>query len=248
MSVEARIEGIWGDALRAGPGVLHVAAIGTDRDGRPCVVRIGPEAPRSSTDAFALSVARARSDAILTTGRILRSEPDLRYALPPEIGSWRSRALGKARTPRVVVLSRTLDLPWEHPALPRDAILVTEGGGSGAPPPIPPGFGGEVLRLPDSSVRGAIEALQARGFADVCVEAGPSSSSALYDAPVVVDELLLSVYAEEALVADLVAGPFSSWPDLERAFGEARSDVSRIEESGRWRFLRYCRPRSGDAP
>ena len=97
-------------------------------------------------------------------------------------------------------------------------------------------------------MRGAVIALRAQGLVDVCVEAGPSSALAVYDAPVVVDELLLSVYAEEALAPDLIAGPFPAWRDLEQVFGAARSDVSRIEESGRWRFLRYCRPRLGEVP
>lgn len=39
-------------------------------------IKIGPKSPKSKDDFWALNFLRAFSDCILTTGKILRSEPD----------------------------------------------------------------------------------------------------------------------------------------------------------------------------
>ena len=68
-----------GPGLDRALGVLHVAAVWETPDGRYRTLRVGEGAIRSASDAVVLSAARARADAIVTTGRILRDEPELMH-------------------------------------------------------------------------------------------------------------------------------------------------------------------------
>ena len=58
-----------------------MAAVGRDPDGEMVVLEINQSTPRSAHDRFALDLARARADVIVTTGAILRAEPRLAYEL-----------------------------------------------------------------------------------------------------------------------------------------------------------------------
>lgn len=247
-SVAQRIRDLW-DADLAGPvGVLHVAAIGRDPCGRNRVLRIGPDTPQSEADSFALAVARARADAIVTTGGILRAEPDVSHDPGPELLAWRRDVRGKHSLPAVVVLTRGTGLPLEHPVFQRSHVLVATS------PEAARDLRGdlssrsvEVIGLRDLSPRGLVEALVRRGFHDVCMEAGPSTTAVLYEPPRAVDELLLSVYEQASLSGDGIAGDFASDAALEDVFGPPTSDAVRTEASGRWRFRRYVRPTVGRA-
>ena len=95
--VPARLEALWGTrTLPVDAGVLHVVATWFDGESHR-VIRITPRSPKSETDFFVLNLARARADAIITTGRILRDEPELEYALPSawagSLIAWRQAAL-----------------------------------------------------------------------------------------------------------------------------------------------------------
>jgi len=101
-------------------GILHVAAVAGEP---PCAIAIGPSSPASPMDRFVLGFARARADVILTTGAILRAEPELVHCYAEQaladaaFASWRRRVLGRAGPPALVVLSASGIIPDDHPAL-----------------------------------------------------------------------------------------------------------------------------------
>jgi riboflavin biosynthesis pyrimidine reductase len=228
-------------------GVLHVAAAVGSPSGAVVVFRIGPRAPRSSTDRFVLGLSRARADAIITTGRILREEPRTTHDLgetpsaTKALLAWRRDVLGKAELPWSVVLTRGgLDL--DHPLLARGrAVIVT--GRKTADSLSRRARAAGVLLLPRArpSLRDAIEAVrnELRGET-VCIEAGPSTARALYRRPIAVDELLLSI-CDGRLAPGLEAGRLPSEGRLVRLLGPPRDSVVRSEGGTRWRFLRFRR-------
>jgi riboflavin biosynthesis pyrimidine reductase len=241
--------------LRAVPGeeegVLHVAAVwrppGLDRH---VVLRIREETPRSELDFLILNLARARADAIVTTGRILRQEPALTHDLqgaggvPNALDAWRRDELGLERPPWLLVLTSGRDLDPGHPAFRswarplvfcpftrveqvRRQFLGTRVAVSGHPSP---------------SLRSALDHLeQERGARRISIEAGPSTAIAAYDAPARIDELLLSVFEAPEVPATIAGGELPSRRDLERILGPAVATFAAAEESGPWRFERYRR-------
>src|SRR5262249_10097985 len=119
---ERRIAEIYGSALdlTAASGVLHVTAVARDSAGALQTIALAPGAPHSATDAFVLNLAPARADAIVTTGRILRSEPRLRHAIGEDenvacLAGWRRERLGKTSAPLSVVLTGRREVDWRHP-------------------------------------------------------------------------------------------------------------------------------------
>ena len=241
-SVTDRIVALWADPLTRPAGVLHVVAVGRAAGGGLGVIRIGPGAPASRTDRFALSVARARADVIVSTGRILREEASLVHDPGSEARAWRRGVLGKPDEPVLAILTRGAGLPLEHPALRRARVLV------GVPRAAAAGLSAalgrrdaRVVGLEDASLRGWVAELRRRGFRTVCVEAGPSTATSLYEDPLAVDELMLSIFEEHALPDRLNAGPFLAPGALGERFGAPRSEILRSETSGRWRFCRYAR-------
>lgn len=119
--IEQRLDALYGVVdWRAAKGVLHVAAIAVPS--RAMIVP-GIAAPQSETDRFALGAARSRADAIVTTGAILRSEPDVRHDASHVEGEnrgfleWRRGRLGLLDEPLLVVLTASGELPVDHPAL-----------------------------------------------------------------------------------------------------------------------------------
>lgn len=235
---------VFGGPVAEPSGVLHVAAVGRADDGRRRVIRIGESAPRSETDAFLLRLSRARSDAIVTTGAILRAERDLEHRLDPDLEMWRVRVLGKSAPPTVVVLTSGEDLDLEHRALASSPALIATGARAAARLASEASRRGiEIAGLEEPSLRGVLRELAHRGWRDVCVEAGPSTSSALYEDPALVDELVLSTFEEEPLSPALDAGLFVDADRLHAVFGAPVSEVERTEASGRWCFRRFRRLR-----
>ncbi len=264
-ALSERIETLYGVVdWRSATGLLHVAAIA----GSPaCAIAIGSSAPTSPTDRFVLGLARARADAIVTTGAILRAEPELvhRYAEDEEgqvaLARWRERVLGKHASPGVVVLSESGDFPIEHPALvaARAGLVWTTpagrvrlGGQNVARLSIEgPEEPGEPLRA--SVLRAIARARELLGARTVLVEAGPTVSRTLYPTPATsspgnnrvdrvegewIDELLLSRFAGD-LKAPAVGPPFVPQARISARFGRANS-VRHIEEaSGAWSFERH---------
>lgn len=246
--VEDRIAALYGDAvLPCDAGVVHVAAVWAAADDRYVVLRIGPHSPKSAADAFALALSRARADAILTTGAILRAEPTMTVAhagpLAAPLLRWRAEVLGRSRAPALVVLTRG-DLDLGHPALHGDSPAWIVTGAQGAAR-LRPTLAGSGVHLVELSVPGASAAIawarRSLGARTVSVEAGPTAALPLYrgDAPLV-DELLLSVVRDRPLPA-ACGGPFLSPAEVRALMGQCLADTVVDEPSGQWRVQRWVR-------
>jgi hypothetical protein len=119
--VERILEELYGRVdWRRASGVVQVTAIAAaDR----ATIALGPEAPVSAFDRFVLGFARARTDAIVSTGAILRAEPELVHCYAEdavrnaEWTQWRASVLERSSPPGLILLSRSGDFPLDHPAL-----------------------------------------------------------------------------------------------------------------------------------
>jgi riboflavin biosynthesis pyrimidine reductase len=238
-----RIRALYGEELATAPPVLQPMSVWSDAGGRLFTLRIGPASPRSATDRFVLGLSRARADAIVTTGRILREEPDLRHDLGDrDLAAWRAERTGRPGPPVSVVLTRREDLDFGHPLFASGSasspvMVVSSEENARALARRAPSV--EVAGRPRTDLRTTIAWLRAeRGFASLCIEAGPSTSLALYRPPLAVDELLLSVYQERSLPKAARGAAFLDRADLDRLLAQ-RSECAREEESGRWTFFRF---------
>ena len=233
-AAEERIAQLYGDVdLTAATGVVHVVSVvGEDE---PRVIKIGPGAPKSATDFFALNLARARADAILVTGKILRAEPQLRYELPAELARWR----GDREAPELIVLTSGRGLDPKHPALSgawaRPVIFTRE---DAAPALSETNL--VVVGHPDPSPRAAIDWALSEGAAVVSVEAGPSAAASLYERRPLVDEVLLSEFRGAVTDDQLGGSPFSR-EQLQTHFRPDRPPHTIDEPSGPWQFTRWTR-------
>ena len=172
------------------------------------MIAIGPGAPASATDRFVLGFARARADAIVTTGAILRAERDLVHRFSDEAGEdeawrgWRADQVGRRESPCLLILSRSGELPLDHPALagsPRTIVWTSQAGQArlgraGGRFEVRVGIGGGSRKTlahaggPEHS--GAAEALSDAyhwlrdelGAETVAIEAGPGATLGLYEA------------------------------------------------------------------
>jgi riboflavin biosynthesis pyrimidine reductase len=242
--VDAELRRMYGADLAAATGVVHVTAVWQAAPDRLVTIAIGPDAPPSAHDFFALQAARARADAIITTGQILRAEPalthDLQGAAAPGLAAWRRERLGKQQPPLLLVLTSGRDLPVHHPALHATStpLLFTSHEGAARLPDTPI----HVLSVATPDIRAAIAHLRAVGCRTILVEAGPSTASALYRPPVAVDELLLSVF-HGALPARAQARDFVSPAHVRAHLPHApqASPALADQPSGPWQFLRFLR-------
>lgn len=230
---------------------LHVAAV---HGPSARVIAIGPTSPPSVFDRLALGLARARAGVILTTGAILRAEPDLvhRYSEDPEedraLADWRQRVLGRSESPRLLVLSGSGDFLRDAPALREaDGWIWTTPSGAARLGAAPDGF--EIVvreNAGDAAVQAIRFAWEQAESKPVLVEAGPTTTRSLYaeEGSSLVDELLLSRY-EGKLEASAVGPAFIDEATLARVFDAPISSVVIEEASGPWRFERS---RSDDRP
>lgn len=246
-SVEALLDRLWpGADLSFKDTTLHVVATWVHGKQRH-VIKIAEHGPRSDTDFFLLNLARARADAVLTTGKILRDEPQLRYDLQGEhaeaLHRWRSHTLGKADPARVLVLSSGRDLDLDHPTFSSWArpVVITSSAGKEHLEHAARTRDIEVVALANTSARAAVQWARDRGARTVSIEAGPSTARAFYAKPLAIDELWLSEFAEPDLPHDLRGPTAVDDETLVAQFGHPRAIASRMERSGRWRFSRYVR-------
>jgi riboflavin biosynthesis pyrimidine reductase len=255
--VNAYKQAIYGDLPSAPAGVIHTVsavrpaglAARQRTPGQWHVIKIQPGAPHSETDAFVLRFWRAHYDAILTTGQILRAEPSLSFAQngPLALGltRYRREVLGKSGPTRCAIMTRSLQLPADHPVF-RDAsgieLLVLTSPQNVAELRKILGDRAEVVGLPHLDARAAVDFLQRTGSQTVGVEAGPSVAGTLYGEPPAVEHLMLSI-CEAQLEPEGVGGALPADPvffaDL-TLVSEARRD----EASGVWRFQHWQRAES----
>jgi len=245
--VVERICRLYGEDPAEATGVLHVAAVWQRPEGELRVIRIGPGCPTSETDTFVLRVARMRAQAILTTGRILRAEPDLNHReSSPALRRWRRERVGLDEPPRTVVLTSGRELDLHHGALQtaHRPVVVTSEAAAGALESAARSedLDLEVIGRAQPGIRDALGWLRSEGCRTILVEAGPTTATSLYDSPAGVDELLLSVLHAPS-VEDRWIGPrFPSLPQLETLLDEWSEPTVVEEPSGRWTFHRLGRP------
>lgn len=228
-------------------GILHPAAVWQDGGGRLVTIRIGPSSPRSALDSFSLNLARARADAIVTTGKNLRSEPDLLHDLqgpghlPGALEAWRRERLGKHGPPISLILTTGKELDFTHRLFQggtKVLVFTTNEAAKGLKAEAE-AAGAEIVGEAEPSIRSALRFLRRRGAQTVAVEAGPSTSGELYRAPVVVDEALLSVYGAPDLAAELQGGELPGWQQLSAQFKGASGCAPAQEKL--WTFYRFFR-------
>lgn len=235
------IERLYGPSPNLAARAIHVAAVWEASASTRRFLNIGPGSPESGTDRFILELARARADAVLTTGAILRAEPSTTHAIEtPSLRAFRREVLGKPAPPVSVVLTSGRGLDPGHP------VLSSEGGALLLVPErarLPARLDLPVLRASELDAVRAV-ALMLERFGTVALEVGPSVSAALYEAdPVGIDELLLSVYLEPRLAPRYRGGRFPAPDVVARSLSLAAVPRVERESSGRWRFERYLRPR-----
>ncbi len=247
-AVSERVHRLYGDdALNDPAGVVHVAAVGREPDGELVVLKINQSTPRSGHDRFALDLARARADVIVTTGAILRQEPSLQYELASDkadaLHAWRMDQLGRPTPPLVVVLTGREDIDFDHPTLHGWAqpwIFTNVDCARALHNRLPQHVG--LAGVPSPDLETLIDWARRRFDArSITIEAGPTTTRPLYqEGPGLVDELMLSVF-EGTIPTAARGGPFVSQQRLDETFARQHAGVPVEEDSGLWRFVRLLR-------
>ncbi len=216
-------------------GVIHVTALYAARDGALHTLRIGPQAPKSAHDFFALQLTRARADAIVITGQILRDEPELRYALPDAFAAWRARHGRNVAAPKLLVLTSGNALDLTHPALAGEWASPVIFTGTEAATRLRPNASCTVVGHPEPSMAAALAWLRDEGAHTIAIEAGPSTTRPLYDSGSV-DQLVLSIF--RGPVADAARGPrlFANEAEVWQRLGTGTPPTVRDEGGGTWSF------------
>jgi riboflavin-specific deaminase-like protein len=153
----------------------------------------------SEADTLLLTELRALADAVMIGTGTLRAEGYARLVSDPDRIARRA-AHGLAATPVAVLLSRSLDLPWDAGlfAAAGQPVLAYTGSDAEAPEVA---AALEVVRLEDPSPAAALADLRARGVRALLCEGGPTLNRALLAAGVV-DELFLTLAPMLAGTAD----------------------------------------------
>ena len=144
----------------------------------------------SDTDTLLLTELRTLADAVLIGTGTLRAEGYARLVANADRVA-RREAAGRTPTPTAVLLSRSLDLPWDaglFAAADQPVIVYT--GAAAEPPEVAAPV--EVVRLADPSPAAALADLRERNMRAVLCEGGPTLNRALLAAGVV-DELFLTL-------------------------------------------------------
>ena len=255
-AVASTAERIYGRRLEpaaAGLHVLHPTAVWRRGDGALVTLKINEWSPTSVHDFFVLNLARARADAIIVSGKSVRGEPDLSHRLqgpervPDALRAWRER-LGKSAAPTSLVLTSGRGLDFSHPLFHGESTAIVFTSPSGAERLRGRRAAGvEIVSVERPDLRQAISFLYEERHAEtISIETGPSTSVSLYEPPVRVCELLLSVYEAPALDERVRGGAFVD-PERIDALFERPAPPYQVEAASgaRWIFSRYLRPGSG---
>jgi riboflavin-specific deaminase-like protein len=145
----------------------------------------------SQADLDMLLSLRAAADALLIGSGTLRAEGYARLVGSAERRA-RRVAAGLAEDPAAVLISRSLDLPWERAGLfkaPEQPVLVYTASDRD-PPPVAAQL--EVVRLEEATPAAALADLRRRGVRAMLCEGGPRLHRSLLAAGLV-DELFLTI-------------------------------------------------------
>ncbi len=246
-SVDRAARALFGSSLDTRPAVSQSYVAWRAVKGAPLTsILINEHSPKSDLDFLALHISRARADAIVITGKILRDEPRLSFDLraDPRWGGallkWRERRWGLFDPPWLLILTARGDLDFNHPVFhgwAKPLIFTNDETATrrlaAAPCPV------VADEAPD--IRRAIRHLQvSRGCECVSIEAGASTARSLYERPVAVKELLLSVYLEPSLDERAQGAPLIALSEVRAMFRSETSTVHR-EQGQHWSFHRLCR-------
>lgn len=246
-SVDRAARALFGSALETRPAVSHSFAAWREAQDKPLTtIKINEHGPKSELDWLALHIARARADGIIITGKILRDEPDLSFNLHADprwgdaLQSWRERRWGLCDPPWILILTGRGDIDFEHPLFHgwgRPVIFTTDQAATRklAAAPCP------VVSDEAPDLRRAIRHLQlGRECECVSIEAGPSTARDLYERPMLVKELLLSVYLGPSLDARAEGAPLVSLSKVRSLFRSETSATHR-DHGTHWSFHRLRR-------
>lgn len=247
--VSQLLEELYGVDPAAAVGVVQVAAVWRS-SGSLRVLRIQEATPKSPLDFFLLNVARARAEAIVTTGKILRDEPDVQHGLAgpgaAALERWRRERVGLGAPPLLLILTSGRGLDLAHPALQATVRPLLYTSRESAAVLDRSAAGGRVDIVGDSepSVRRAIALLRSRGYKAISIEAGPSTARQLYEPPLVIDEIALSCFLGPDLPPGVAGGELLTAEALDASFYPVAEPPARQEASGRWSFCLYRRRRA----
>jgi riboflavin biosynthesis pyrimidine reductase len=145
-----------------------------------------------AADLELLLELRTVADAVLIGSGTLRAEGYDTLVRSPERRARRAAA-GRPDTPLAVVLSRSLELPWDaglFAAADQPVLIYTGPDSPAGMPDVAAPL--ELVRLPDPTPAAVLADLRARGIAALLCEGGPTLNRSLLEARVV-DELFLTV-------------------------------------------------------
>ncbi|MFP6639434.1 MAG: hypothetical protein VCC04_04250 [Myxococcota bacterium] len=247
-AVARRVAWLYQDDLLRDVGVLQVSSGWRDALGATRSLKIGPATPRSETDAFVLGLARARADAIVTTGRILREEPSTRHALGGaealDLAAWRRDLLGRPDPPRSVVLTSGREIDWSHPLFrgPRPVLVFTGERAAKELGDAARAVGAQLIAHPEPSLGALLSYL--RDLPDmrtVLLEVGPDTVRSVYTTPSPVQEWMLSVHLADQIPQAVLGAPWPG-PEQRRAAGLELLSERRVEEEDGsvWLFQRFA--------
>ena len=246
-SVDRAARELFGGGSDERPGVSHSFAAWESDAGAPLTtILINEHSPKSELDYLTLHIARARADAIVITGKILRDEPSLRFDLraDPRWGdallAWRKERWGISEPPWLLILTRRGDVDFDHPVFhgrPRPVIFTSDRTASRklAAAPVP------VVADEAPDIRRAVRHLQlARECRCVSIEAGPSTACDLYASPMMIDELLLSVISAPPLDPRARGEQLEPLADTRQRFRD-ETWAAHDDHGQRWTFHRLRR-------
>ncbi len=241
-SVDRAARELFGSSFDQRPGVSHSFAAWQSAEGAPLTtILINEHSPKSGLDFLALHIARARADAIIITGKILREEPKLTFDLRAEprwgdaLVDWRKARWGISAPPWLLILTGSGDIDFAHPVFeswPRPVVFTSDRTASRklAAAPCP------VVADDAPDIRRAVRHLQlSRGCRCVSIEAGPSTACDLYESPMIVEELLLSVYAQPPLDPRAQGGPLETLSEARKRFS-AETSATHRDDGQLWTF------------
>ena len=246
-SVDRAARALFGSPLDTRPSVSHsFAAWRASPDAPLTTIKINEHGPKSDLDWLALHIARARADGIIITGKILRDEPELSFSLRADprwgdaLESWRVRRWGLCEPPWILILTGSGEIDFEHPVFhgwARPLIFTSDRAATrklaAAPCPV------VADEAPD--IRRAIRYLQrGRGCECVSIEAGPSTARELYERPMAVKELLLSVYLDPVLDPRAQGDPLGDLSTV-RAIFRTETSTTHRDAGQHWSFYRLRR-------
>jgi hypothetical protein len=246
-SVDRAARALFGSALDIRPAVSHSFAAWREAPDKPLTtININEHSPKSELDWLTLHIARARADGIVITGKILRDEPNLAFSLvaDPRWGdalvSWRERRWGLCEPPFILILTKAGDIDFDHPVFHgwgQPVIFTTDRTATRklAAAPCP------VVSDEAPDIRRAIRHLQLeRNCECVSIEAGPSTARDLYERPMLVKELLLSIYLGPSLDERAKGDPLVMLSKVRDLFRRETSTTHR-DGSQHWSFHRLRR-------